>query len=107
MTWHAKLDIRYTLENAKSVARYEHDGPLRILQSLYPESPNICHNVVVHPPSGLVGGDTLDITVDVAESAHALITTPGATRFYKSLGELSLQRARQSSSQCEIRVVAS
>jgi urease accessory protein len=94
MTWHAKLDIRYALENAKSVARYEHDGPLRILQSLYPESPNICHNVVVHPPSGLVGGDTLDITVDVAESAHALITTPGATRFYKSLGELSLQHAR-------------
>jgi urease accessory protein len=94
MTWHAKLDIRYALENAKSVARYEHQGPLRILQSLYPESPSICHNVLVHPPSGLVGGDTLDISVDVGEDAHGLITTPGATRFYKSLGELSLQRTR-------------
>jgi urease accessory protein len=94
MTWHAKLDVRYAFENAKSVARYEHEGPLRILQSLYPEGANICHNVVVHPPSGLVGGDTLDITVDVGEGAHGLITTPGATRFYKSLGELSLQRTR-------------
>jgi urease accessory protein len=92
MTWHAKLDIRYTLENEKTVARYEHDGPLRILQSLYPEGAGICHNVIVHPPGGLVGGDTLDITVDVAEGAHGLITTPGATRFYKSLGEQSLQR---------------
>jgi urease accessory protein len=92
MTWHAKLDIRYTLENEKTVARYEHDGPLRILQSLYPEGAKTCHNVVVHPPGGLVGGDTLAITVDVAEGAHGLITTPGATRFYKSLGELSLQR---------------
>jgi urease accessory protein len=44
----------------------------------------------------LVGGDTLDITVDVGEGAHGLITTPGATRFYKSLGELSLQRTRVS-----------
>jgi urease accessory protein len=92
MTWHAKLDVRYAFENAKTVARYEHEGPLRILQSLYPEGANICHNVVVHPPSGLVGGDTLDITVDVGERAHGLITTPGATRFYKSLGKLSLQR---------------
>jgi urease accessory protein len=92
MTWHAKLDIRYALENEKTVARYEHDGPLRILQSLYPEGAGICHNVIVHPPGGLVGGDTLDITVDVAEGAHGLITTPGATRFYKSLGEQSLQR---------------
>jgi urease accessory protein len=61
---------------------------------LYPEGANICHNVIVHPPSGLVGGDTLDMTVDVGEGAHGLITTPGATRFYKSLGELSLQRTR-------------
>jgi urease accessory protein len=94
MTWHAKLNIQYALENNRTVARYEHDGPLRILQSLYPESASICHNVIVHPPSGLVGGDTLDITVDVGEGAHGLITTPGATRFYKSLGELSLQRTR-------------
>ncbi len=94
MTWHAKLDIQYALESNRTVARYAHDGPLRILQSLYPENPSICHNVIVHPPSGLVGGDTLDIAVDVGEGAHGLITTPGATRFYKSLGELSLQRTR-------------
>lgn len=94
MTWHAKLNIRYALEQDKTVARYEHDGPLRILQSLYPEGPAICHNVIVHPPGGLVGGDTLDIQVNVGDGAHGLITTPGATRFYKSLGEPALQRTR-------------
>ena len=92
MTWHANLDINYAFEDSRTVARYVHKGPLRILQSLYPEGDAVCHNVLVHPPGGLVGGDTLDIHVDVGEGAHGLITTPGATRFYKSLGALSLQQ---------------
>ena len=92
MTWHAQLDIHYTLEQQRTVARHTHNGPLRVLQSLYPEGDAICHNVLVHPPGGLVGGDTLDITVAASGNAHGLITTPGATRFYRSAGELALQR---------------
>ncbi len=53
----------------------------------------MCHNVLVHPPGGLVGGDTLDIQATVASGAHGLVTTPGATRFYRSLGEQAVQRA--------------
>lgn len=93
MSWHARLQLDYTVENARTVARYEHDGPLRILQSLYPEGDAICHNVLVHPPGGLVGGDTLDIAATVAPGAHGLVTTPGATRFYRSTGPLALQRS--------------
>ncbi len=91
MTWHAQLDIAYSQEQQRTVARHSHTGPLRVLQSLYPEGDAICHNVLVHPPGGLVGGDTLDITVAVSGNAHGLITTPGATRFYRSAGELALQ----------------
>ncbi len=92
MPWHAQLDLDYNLENGRCVARHTHTGPLRILQSLYPEGDGICHNVLVHPPGGLVGGDTLDIGVRVNQGAHGLITTPGATRFYRSDGEPALQR---------------
>ncbi len=92
MAWHATLSLDYTLQADKTIARYRHDGPLRILQSLYPEGDAICHNVLVHPPGGLVGGDTLDIKVSAAAGSHGLITTPGATRFYQSLGEVALQR---------------
>ena len=92
MAWRADLKLDYTLESQRTVARYLHQGPLRILQSLYPEGNQICHNVLVHPPGGLVGGDTLDIQVNVAEGAHALVSTPSATRFYKSGGQAALQQ---------------
>jgi len=92
MSWHASLQLDYSRDGARSVAHYRHDGPLRILQSLYPEGDAICHNVLVHPPGGLVGGDTLDITVTVGPGAHGLLTTPGATRFYRSTGAPARQQ---------------
>ena len=94
MVWHAHLKLDYSNEANRTVARHLHDGPLRILQSLYPEGDAICHNVLVHPPGGLVGGDTLDIHITASGNSHGLITTPGATRFYKSDGELALQHTR-------------
>ena len=92
MAWHAQLDLDYQREAGRTVARHLHTGPLRILQSLYPEGEGICHNVLVHSPGGLVGGDTLNLTVAVASGAHGLLTTPGASRFYRSDCEPALQR---------------
>jgi urease accessory protein len=99
MAWHAKLDLHYASAPLadcapRTTVQFKHNGPLRVLQSLYPEGPAVCHNVLVHPPGGIVGGDTLDITVQVDAGAHALITTPAATRFYKSLGEPGTQRVK-------------
>lgn len=94
MTWIARLNLDYTLEAQRCVARYAHDGPLRILQSLYPEGDEVCHNVLVHPPGGLVGGDTLDMRVTVGPGAHGLVTTPGATRFYRSEAGLATQQVQ-------------
>ena len=91
MPWNASLNLDYTLEAGRSVARFAHEGPLRILQSLYPEGEGVCHNVLVHPPGGLVGGDSLKVKVNVGAGAHGLVTTPGATRFYRSAGELAQQ----------------
>ena len=94
MTWHASLALDYTLQNGQTLARFAHQGPLRILRSLYPQGPAICHNVLVHPPSGLVGGDTLDIRITGAPGTHGLISTPGATRFYLSDGLPARQHTR-------------
>jgi urease accessory protein len=92
MAWHASLKLDYVLQQGRTTAHFLHDGPLRVLQSLYPEGDAVCHNVLVHPPGGLVGGDTLDIKVHAHAGTHGLLTTPGATRFYRSEGLSALQR---------------
>ncbi|MBP9737120.1 MAG: urease accessory protein UreD, partial [Rhodoferax sp.] len=81
MSWRARLQIDYRCQQQRTIAHHSHDGPLRVLQSLYPEGDGICHNVLVHPPGGLVGGDTLTLDIHAQGCAHGLITTPGASRF--------------------------
>lgn len=90
--WHAKLSLAYATSGPRTVVRFEHQGPLRVLQSLYPEGDRVCHNVLVHPPGGLVGGDTLDIQIQLDTHSHGLVTTPGATRFYRSENGLATQQ---------------
>ena len=98
MGWSGSLQLDYRNEPLRgaprTVVRDRHDGPLRVLASLYPEAPGVCHNVLVHPPGGLVGGDTLTIDMSLTEAAHALVTTPGATRFYRSTGAAATQTLR-------------
>ena len=92
MPWHAQLQLHYRLEAQRTVLHHQHNGPLRILKSLYPEGDAICHNVIIHPPGGLVGGDVLDVSLRVEAGAHALVSTPGATRFYATDNALATQQ---------------
>ncbi len=91
MSWQAHLQLDYRRDAERTVVHDRHSGPLRILQSLYPEGSGICHNVLVHPPAGIAGGDEVRLDAHLGPHAHALITTPGATRFYRSTGATALQ----------------
>jgi urease accessory protein len=94
MPWHAKLQLHYTHDGRTTTAHDRHEGPLRVLQRLYPEGPAICHHVLVHPPGGIVGGDVLALEARLDSHCHALITTPGATRFYRSACDTSVQQVQ-------------
>ncbi len=91
MAWPARLELRFDRRADRTVVFDRHDGPLRVLRSLHPE-PDVCQSVIVHPPGGIVGGDTLSIAVDVTEGAHAQLTTPGATRWYRTAGQPAAQQ---------------
>jgi urease accessory protein len=91
--WRGHLTLNYRLAEGKTACHDAHTGPLRVLQALYPEGPAICHHVLVHPPGGVVGGDELIVDATLAPGTHALVTTPGATRFYRSEGATALQQA--------------
>lgn len=52
------------------------------------------HVYLLHPPGGLVGGDELTIDVSVAGDAHALLTTPAATKVYRTSGATASQTQR-------------
>ena len=93
-SWHARLNLSVRRDDARCVVHAAHEGPLRVLKTLYPEGAAIAHQVIVHPPGGIVGGDRLEIALELQPNAHALITTPGATRFYRSAGGAGVQRVR-------------
>jgi urease accessory protein len=93
LSWHGRLALHYRCDGERTTALDRHHGPLRVLQRLYPEGPGICHHVLVHPPGGMVGGDRLEIDVTLEAGTHALVTTPSATRYYRSTGALASQQA--------------
>ena len=98
--WQASLALGFARRGDSTIlVRRDHRGPLRMQKALYPEGPEVCHAIVLHPPAGIAGGDQLDIRIEAAESAHALLTTPGAGKWYRSGGA-------QSSQQVHIRVGA-
>lgn len=94
MGWHGHLQLDYRRDGLRTIALDRHHGPLRVLQRLYPEGDAVCHHVLVHPPGGLVGGDRLTVDATLAAGSHAVITTPGAARFYRSTGAAAVQQVQ-------------
>lgn len=107
--WQARLELR--LESSRGRTRLthcRHSGPLRVQRAFFPErlppsaaaaraatdidtpgGAEPCHIYVLHPPGGLVSGDALQIEVECRERAHALLTTPAASKFYRQRAQRS------------------
>lgn len=91
--WHARLRLGFDGAGGRTrVHRREHLGPLVMQRPLYPEDAKLCQAIVVHPPGGVAGGDSLEIAVDAMDGALAQLTTPGATKWYRGFGRPASQR---------------
>lgn len=90
--WLAHLELEICHQDNKSVvAKSRQNGPLTIQSPFYPEG-DVCHLYLLHPPAGIVGGDYLQLDVSVVDNGAALITTPGATKFYRTNGKVAHQK---------------
>ncbi|MDR3412722.1 MAG: urease accessory protein UreD [Formivibrio sp.] len=90
--WQARLDLAYARTAQGTVPiRRVHQGPLRVQKHLYPEGTDVCQHIIVHPPGGIAGGDSLQIDVALGNAAHALITSPGAAKWYRGFGRSAQQ----------------
>ena len=95
--WKARLELGFVPRGGESVLAHKRfDGPLVVQKPFRPE-PGVCQAVVVHPPGGIAGGDELSLAARAEAGAHALLTTPGAGKWYRSAGPLASQRLRLSS----------
>ena len=93
-SWKARLSLGFSLIERRTVLSDKyHDGPLVVQKPLYPEGSEVCHAIVVHPPGGIAGGDELALKVTAGEGAAALLTTPGAAKWYRSAGAWAKQNA--------------
>jgi len=81
--WQAGLALKLAAKNGRTVLHSSrHFGPLRVQRPFYPEGAN-CHLYLLHPPGGMVAGDSLAIEVNLAAAAQSLITTPAAGKLYR------------------------
>lgn len=90
--WQAELRLGFALHDGVSrLVERTHSGPLRVQKPLYPEGDGVCHAIIIHPPGGVVGGDQLAVHATAGEGAHALLTSPGAAKWYRANGHVSGQ----------------
>lgn len=90
--WHAFLDLKLALtQRGVALKTSAHQGPLYVQKPFYPEGRDLAHLYILHPPGGLVSGDTLNLSCHQDPDAHLLLTTPGAGRVYRARQDKSLQ----------------
>jgi urease accessory protein len=91
--WQAELDLGFARRGGQTVLdRNLHRGPLQVQKALYPEGKETCHIAILHPPGGVAAGDRLSIRASLNEQSRALLTTPGATKWYRCEGSCASQQ---------------
>ena len=107
MTWQSSLQLHFDCASNTAKTRLchrAHTGALMVQRALYPEPDStdnsqagICHIYVLYPPAGIADDDRLTLEFDLHSNSHAVITTPGAGKWYGQRKSLRPSRPSDSS----------
>ena len=90
--WDAALHLVFDrVDGQTKLSERAHEGPLYVQKPFYPEGQEHPHVYILHPPGGIVSGDCLEVDIEVSKGASGLVTTPGATRFYRAREDKGVQ----------------
>lgn len=88
------LGLRFERRGSRTVmARCRYVVPLQVLAPMALDDGAAVVSIV-NPTGGLVGGDTLTIDVEVSPGAHACLTTPSASKIYRTTSAVAEQSVR-------------
>ena len=94
-TWSAKLSLQLeNVQGSTKLVHQKHVGPLRV-QKQFSQDDGSCHIYILHPPGGLVGGDSLTVHIRVGADTQSLITSPSAAKAYRCAENALSQRVSQ------------
>lgn len=99
MVWHSQLHLGFKVRHQQTqLVHRQHKGALLVQRAFHPEpkaqpktatvipqvqdQSGICHVLVLYPPAGIALGDQLDIHLQVSANSQAVLTTPGAGKWY-------------------------
>ena len=101
--WKGFLSFTFVNNGKRTVVKdKKHFGPL-VLQRPYYQEFNRPSVLVIHPPGGIVGGDVLELNVKLKDGSKGLVSTPAATKFYRSKGRLAKQIQKiEMDNECEL-----
>ena len=93
--WHGKVDLVYQYKaETSSIKSVFCQAPFKIQRPFYPEGKSRCHSVILHTAGGIVGGDILKQNIRLLPHSQVLITTPAATKIYRSAEKKAIQEIK-------------
>lgn len=92
--WKGFLSFTFEVSGSRTVVKdKKHYGPL-VLQRPYYQEIERPMVLIIHPPGGIAGGDELNIEVKCQSASQSMVSTPAATKFYRSAQKLAKQKQR-------------
>src|ERR1700733_11216458 len=88
------LELSFHETGKKTILGYRRFiHPLQALEPFHAPDGTLCM-LMLNISGGMVGGDRLSTSIEIGDGAHALLTTPSASKAYRTIDPVAMQLSR-------------